>query len=449
MAGPRLAGLRLRPAPANRSHPRPPAWLPLLLAVVLLGLCAWLGRHVGPAGAYLRLGPAVPLSGHLDVRLSARVWLPVIVGLVLLVALPWLADRLPWRALLLAMPVASAAWAVSLALVDGEAGLTRTIGSDPEYLSQVDRVGPLRQFLSTYTDHILFHSPGFSWHTHAAGHPPGALLTFALLDRAGFGGVRWAAAWDIAWGVSAVAAALVVTRLLAGEGVGRRAAPFLGTAVAVLWVATSADAYFLGISAWGIALLALAGERRSVVGDVLALLGGLLLGWSIYCSYGLVLLAPVVLVIALARRRIRPLLVGGAGVAAVVVAFLAGGFWWAHGIAVLHERYYAGVAADRPYWYFLFADVAVLALVVGPAGLVALTRLRRSALAWLPAGALLGLLVADVSGLATGEVERIWLPWTPWLLVATAVLPVEHRRRWLAAQLVVALALEVCVKTNW
>jgi len=41
------------------------------------------------------------------------------------------------------------------------------------------------------------------------------------------------------------------------------------------------------------------------------------------------------------------------------------------------------------------------------------------------------------------------LPWTPWPLVATAVLPVEHRRRWLAAQLVFALVLEVGVKTNW
>lgn len=423
--------------------------MPPLVAVVALGVCAVVGRHVGPAGIYLHLGPALPLSGHFEVRLSARVWLPVVVGAVLLVGLPWLADRLPWRALLLVAPLASAAWAVSLALVDGVPGLTQTIGSKPEYLSQLDRVGPIRHYLSTYTDHILFGSPGFSWQTHAAGHPPAAVLTFSLLDRAGLSGTGWAAAWDITWGVSGVAAALVVTRVLAGERAARRAAPFLGTAVAVLWVATSADAYYLGVTAWGIALLVLAGEHRSLRGDVLALLGGLLLGWAVYCSYGLVLLFPIVLAIALARRRIRPLVVGAVGQLVVVVAFTAGGFWWLDGVTVLHERYYSGVAKDRPYWYFLFADLAVLALVLGPAGLVALTRLRRSATAWLPLAALVGVVLADVSGLAKGEVERIWLPWTPWLLVATAVLPVAHRRRWLAAQLVVGLVLEVCVKTNW
>lgn len=417
--------------------------------MVVLLVLAVVGRHVGPAGAYLKLGPAVPLSGHLEVRVTGLVLMPVAVGLLLFALLPWLVDRLAWRALLLVLPIASAAWAVSLALVDGTPGLVKTIGSDPEYLSQVDRVGGLHTFLSTYTDHINFGSPGFSWETHPAGHPPGALLTFALLSRAGFGGVGWAAAWDIGWGVSAVAATLVVLRLLTSEPVARRAAPFLGTAVSVLWIATSADGYFLGVSAWGIVLLALATSRRSWVGDLQAVAGGLLLGWALYCSYGLVLLAPIVLGIMLARRRVRPLLVGGVGVLAVAVAFTAGGFWWFEGIHVLRERYYAGVAGDRPYLYFLFADLAVLAVVLGPAGLVALTRLRREVLAWLPLSALVGLLLADVSGLATGEVERIWLPWTPWLLCATALLPLSHRRRWLAAQLVVGLLLEVLVKLNW
>jgi methylthioxylose transferase len=48
---------------------------------------------------------------------------------------------------------------------------------------------------------------------------------------------------------------------------------------------------------------------------------------------------------------------------------------------------------------------------------------------------------ADVSGLSKAEVERIWLPFAVWLLVAVARLPAGDRRWWLAGQGVTALAV--------
>ncbi|MGB9377693.1 MAG: hypothetical protein WCB04_09295, partial [Mycobacteriales bacterium] len=210
-----------------------------------------------------------------------------------------------------------------------------------------------------------------------------------------------------------------------------------------------ADAWFLGVSAWGIALLALAAGRVGWRGDLLAAGGGLVLGCSLYLSYGLVLLAPVAAVVVLHRRRVRPLIVGALAVAAVVAIFAGLGFWWLDGLAQTRIRYQQGSASARPYLYFLFANVAVLGLIIGPAGVSALARLRRTQLTWVPVAALLGLLVADLTGLSKSEVERIWLPWTPWLLAATALLPVRRRRWWLAAQLALGLIVQTVVLTNW
>jgi hypothetical protein len=67
----------------------------------------------------------------------------------------------------------------------------------------------------------------------------------------------------------------------------------------------------------------------------------------------------------------------------------------------------------------------------------------------LPVAAALAVLVADLTGLSKAEVERIWLPFTVWLVAATALLPATVRRPWLAAQAVTALAVNHLVLTNW
>jgi hypothetical protein len=67
----------------------------------------------------------------------------------------------------------------------------------------------------------------------------------------------------------------------------------------------------------------------------------------------------------------------------------------------------------------------------------------------LVAAAGVGIGAADLSGLSKAEVERIWLPYAIWLLVAAAWLPRRHRRAWLIAQAVTALAVNHLVFTGW
>ncbi|OMQ14032.1 hypothetical protein A7K94_0219475 [Modestobacter sp. VKM Ac-2676] len=67
----------------------------------------------------------------------------------------------------------------------------------------------------------------------------------------------------------------------------------------------------------------------------------------------------------------------------------------------------------------------------------------------MPLAALAGMLVSDATGLVRGETERIWLPFYVWLLVATAFLPARQRRGWLAGSVVLALVIEVVVRTEW
>ena len=75
------------------------------------------------------------------------------------------------------------------------------------------------------------------------------------------------------------------------------------------------------------------------------LLGGLLLGCCLLLSYGLVLLAPLVVAVLLAGRSWRPLppVAVGALVPVLVLAALGFRLWEAY--PVLNNRYWAGIAA--------------------------------------------------------------------------------------------------------
>ena len=105
----------------------------------------------------------------------------------------------------------------------------------------------------------------------------------------------------------------------------------------------------------------------------------------------------------------------------------------------------------RGYPTFVVANLGIFGIVLGPALAVALTRLR-DARAWLlVGGGLLAVAVADLSGMSRAEVERIWLPFAPWVLLAGAAIgtTVSQSRRWLALQLATALVIEVVVRTAW
>jgi hypothetical protein len=74
---------------------------------------------------------------------------------------------------------------------------------------------------------------------------------------------------------------------------------------------------------------------------------------------------------------------------------------------------------------------------------------RRSGLHLVVIGALLAIACADLSMLSKAEVERIWLPFTVWLVAATALLPPRSHRWWLALNVIGALVLNHLILTNW
>jgi hypothetical protein len=421
----------------------------LVAAAVAVG--AWLNHRRVPIHA-----DAPPLYASWLPHVGPGTPVALAVAVLVVHRGPVWATRLPWRRALPVLYLTALAWTLGLALVDGwTRGVATRLTPQAEYLHDVPKVAGIGAMLAGFSGHILDFRPG-SWATHVAGHPPGAFLTFVVLDRVGLGGGAWAGMLCVVVGATAPVSVAVALRRLDSEATARRVLPFLALFPGAVWVGASADGIFAAVLAAGLALLAL-GWRG-------ALPGGALLGFALYLSYGLVLAGGLALaVVALSRgRRIPAVLAGAVGVAAVVTAFTAAGFWWLTGYRLVVERYYQGWAADRPYWYWVWANLAGLVLCAGPVVGPALYRAAsgpppsdvdgtapRRALALLPFAALAAICVADLTGLSKAEVERIWLPYAVWLLVATAWLPAAHRRWWLAAQALTALAVNHLLLTAW
>lgn len=462
-------------------------------------------------GAVLRRAGALPVDAlpplHAHARLLIGPLMPAAaVAVAAVVVLPVAARRLPWWALLTVAWLGSVVWAVVLQMPDG---IGRPLTAPTEYLAGLPAMGddPLG-WLRGFTRHLQ------EYPTHVKGHPPLPMLILWTTQWTGLKGAGWAAALVIVAGSSATAAVAVTVRALAGDGHARRAVPFLVLAPTAIWVATSMDALFLGVAAWGVALLAIGALRPgplppggciphqssrpvdrmgkrvhnlwitlSSVGDVSqgglpqpvavasSFAGGLLLGSLPYLSYGLLSIFALPLAVLVLTRPSRPVvlaLVAGCLVVPVTVT-LAGFSWW-DGMAATHAAWAAGAGSRRPYAYFLVGDLAVLALLIGPAAAQALPYVLRRAVALvrvvptrpeqdrddphvgrlgaLTFAALLGTLALDLSGVTRGEVERIWLPYAAWMTAAAAV----HRapaRALLLAQAVIALLLQALVRSPW
>jgi hypothetical protein len=417
----------------------------LVTWVALIALAVAWGEHVVHTGRWLRLG-APPLAGEYQWRIGVDALAAAVTAVALVVAAPIVARRASWRGLLAFSAFASLGWAVTLALVDGWGGLTEPL-VPKQYIRTVPLVGDPHTFLATFAARL----PDYNIHTQ--GHPPGMVLLLWALDRLGLGGTGWNAALVFGGGALAAPAALSAAREVAGEASARAAAPFLVLLPAGIWW-TSGDALFAGVSAVAILLVVRATGRvgRPAVLDAVA--GGVLFGVAAFLSYGLVLLGCVPLVVAVARRRLDAIAVAAAGALLVVLAFLAFGFWWPEGLAATHERYYAGVASRRPYEYFVFGNVAAFALALGPAVAVAVAALRDRRLWLLVGGALAAVALADLSGMSKAEVERIWLPFVPWVALATAALVAGTRgvsagRGWLGLQAASGFLLQVAVRSPW
>ncbi|GLK11113.1 hypothetical protein [Streptosporangium carneum] len=475
--------------------------IPVALAVwgsLIVAACA-AGAVLHGLGV-LRIDHLPPFHGHF--RTPSITLLPPLALAVLAVAtLPALTARLRFRQALLVAYGTALAWTVSLA-VSGE-GLARPFTNPGEYPAVLPAVAddPLG-WLDSFVERL------HGYPAHVRGHPPLPVLVVWALARAGLPGPFWAALLVVAVGCSATVAVALTVRRLAGEEAARAALPYLALTPTSVWIATSMDAFFAGVGAWGVALLVLGGgagiapragtlskagiapragtlskagiaprartlpwagiaprartlpraggpSRAGIAlgsgdpsraGIVAGAGAGVLLGALPYLSYGLVPYLLIPLVAAFAARIPRGTVFAClAGAAAVTAAFAASGFLWPSGVLATHAEWSVDPGAARPYFYFLVADVAVLALLTGPAAAVGLARTPPGVRALVVAAAV-AVLALDLSGVTRGEVERIWVPYAVWIVLAAVAAP---GRRWLAAQALTGLLLQGLVISPW
>lgn len=454
---------RRTPPRGAPGHARAP-WIGLGVVLVLVvaafvvpRLTGWEVYSRAPRSASDRAVP--PLHGLWEPKLLGPGTLPALV----IAVLSWryaasVARRLSWRPLLAVSWVVSLAWMLALALVDGTAGLSRQLGNPFEYLRTAREVTDVGVLLSTWNDHIPLDSPD-AFVTHVSGHPPAALLFFVGLVRLGLGGDLAAGVVVTLLAATTAAGVLVTLRALDLEDLARRAAPFLVLGPAAVFMAVSGDALFAALAAWGLACLAIGatsnGRARLVGWSVLA---GLLLGTLVMMSYGLPLMGLVALAVLYAARSWWPLPIAALSALVVVLGFAVAGFAWWEAYPLLNDRYWDGIAADRPAAYWMWANLALLAISGGPllgAGLAHLVADRRAL--WersrgtllLVLGGAAAVLAADLSRMSKAEVERIWVPFVPWLLLSCALLPERWRRWGLGLQLVTALVVQHLFYTTW
>jgi hypothetical protein len=403
---------------------------------------------------------AAPIFGYWDLHAGWGTVPALLIAVAAVVWGPTVAQRLSWRRLTLGTWAAACGWAFSLAMIDGwQRGFAGRLTTRDEYLSQVPGITDIPATLRTFSGRILDFQPD-SWTTHVSGHPPGALLTFVWLDRIGLHGGAWAGLLCLLVGSSAAAAVVIAVRALADEQTARRAAPFVAVAPTAIWVAVSADGYFAGVAAWGIALLAVAVHRPVRFPALVAAGAGLLLGWGAFLSYGLMLMGlPALAVLVSAsgwRAALRALGPAALAAVAVAVAFAVAGFYWFDGYTLVQQRYWQGVAKDRPFQYWGWANLACVVCAIGLGSVAGISRVcdraairRRSGFNLLLLAMLAVIVCADLSMLSKAETERIWLPFTIWLTAAPALLPGRSHRLWLALNAAGALLLNSVIFTNW
>jgi len=433
-------------------------WWGLLVAVTLMAVAMVLPAALGWD---VHLLEVPPLHAEWQPRVGPGTPAAVLVGITGLFGATRAAQKWPWGRLLLGSFVLSVAWLASLATVDGWAGIGDVLNTTNEYLNTARSVTDISATLHEYIDRIPIDSP-HNWPVHVAGHPPGALLFFILLVQLGLGS-GLAAGWVVLLVASTTPVAVLVTvRRLGTEEAARRVAPFLVLGPAAIWLAVSADAVFGAVAAWGLCCLALSAteQRRSRVA-LWGLLAGLLLGSCVMMSYGLVLLAILAIGVLLVARDWRPLPWAVVAALAVVLTFAAAGFAWWEAYPVLRERYWDGVATDRPTRYWIWANLAALCFGAGPlvgaSVAVVVDKVRHRTplragerpVVWLVLAASASVAIADLSGMSKAEVERIWLPFVPWLLLGCALLPPQWRQRGLVLQVATALVVQHLLFTLW
>src|SRR4051812_18957275 len=269
-----------------------------------------------------------PLLGAYREVFTPALLLPVPVAVGAVIVLPRLSRRLRWEAVCGAGALSALVWGVVLAVIDGNEGLISGLEWNAEYGPAVAqmRTGGIAHWLSGFTASV----PTAGIQIRA--HPPGMPLVLTALDHLGMEGPWWAAAFILTVALSAVVAVLIAGRELGGEDAARRAMPFVALAPAVVFVFTSYDALYMGVSAWFVTVLVLATRRTGRAADRLAVLAGVLAAAAVMGSYGMVLMGLVPVAVAAVTRAWRAVVIAGATAFACVLAFVPFGFWWMSGL---------------------------------------------------------------------------------------------------------------------
>jgi hypothetical protein len=347
--------------------------------------------------------------------------------------------------------------ALAVAALDGGPAAWRApLAFTGEYPDGVGQVGDIPSFLREFPQRLE------SLPSHAAGHPAGVMVLYALGARV-WPGLDGAALLTVVVGCLGVLPVAGLARDELGED-GRRWALALWvlSPMTVLYTATSADAVF-AVALAGAALAAHRGLVRRSWAWTLG--GGALLWVGSMLTYAAVLLLVFLLVRAAGRLRHAPgwVLRWAAGTAATVLG-LAGLLWLATGydpvaaVRATHAAYQAAPgSAQRPYLPWLVGDPIAFGGMLGiPLFAALLARgvavVRERAWTSFDAAVLACLLASSSWGFSRGEVERIFL-----FLVPLALVPVVRQLlRWRArlpavAAVLVAqtLAVQLLFYTRW
>jgi hypothetical protein len=370
-------------------------------------------------GAELGTRSAPFLGSYRFVFGVASVLAPAVAAAVLFSASRGRFEQGSFRSMLLLAWFASAAWAFSLALVDGAAGLTRSLQSGDNYLTDVPHVGESAlAYLRNFTADAGAHSVA------ARGHPPGPVLLLWALHKAGLTDLLVLGVLITALGALVTPLVLSAVRGVCGEIAARRYAPVLILAPYAVWVAVSVDVV---VAVLGAAMVAM-GVRASARGrtgwraGLWALASGLTLGFAALFSYAAPWLGLSVVCLYFARRRAFLNVATGLGALIPVLAAELAGFRWLDGLLAARADYAARVEPNRSPWWWGAIGVVVLVLAAGPPLVRSMRRLRNTPGWPFLVGAGVAVAFSVLAGLARGGAEAAWLPFFPWLTVG-AVAP--------------------------
>jgi methylthioxylose transferase len=421
----------------------------LIIAAGVIYLAVKYGRrYVGDPDVKL---DAAPLVGKWDWRPSRWMLPAVMVALLVVGTGPTLMERLRLRWAVLVASGASGVFSMALAFTDGPSKVLEPVVHESEYLANLPTLPSARVTIELFSE--LDFMLGYS--VHVKGHPPGFILLLQGLAALGLGAPWIVAAVSYLGVAMTTLGVLITTRVVTSDVVVRRVAPFLVVIPFAVWTGTSADAYFSGVAALGVA----AGVSAIVAPTLkrcaaLGVCSGVLLGWLFMLTYGAVtfMVVPGLLLLGVGGRSFRhrrnASLFAFVGLAVVIGGFAALGFWWRDGLDLTRNLYKWGTAQFRPWRYFMLSNTACALIALGPAVIAGLGSLpRRDRRWWIVGGGVLAIVASNLSQYSKGEVERIWLLFYPWVVPAAAHL--RGPRFWLALQAGCAMVLQVWLVSKW